>query len=440
MHKLEFFSKAVKSNAFKNKGWMISAFSITNENKDEWLKNPYVYRIVQTPAGAFFVDPDNTAGPNPINLTPIEGFATGSPIFTAKDRIVLKAGDFVNLTEDIESTVGNVLFNCICLIQAFGNKIPFINKSVNLGEIEDYVASNLNDTPAAGAIREDKKLYVDEYIKFVDALFWMTNFTQLFVWGATEKVLTPPPGIVEFKNQLLEKYKGRLSDPTVLAEIDDQLIKFDSEYLKGDPGENFLLSAKSRKIVRKRKFLMYGGEAGLDDTTSIDPITTSLYEGWDLNKFPTMNNALRAGTYNRGAQTELGGESVKWLMRASSNIVVTTDDCGSLIGKPMDVTKDNSKKLIDFTVLIDGEKHFVENQEQAEKYIGQSLMVRSPMYCKLDKTDYCKVCVGRKLGENPTGLSMTISEYGSAFLNLFMKAMHGKSLDTVKLNVKASIN
>lgn len=438
MHKLEYFKLAIKANCYSLKNWMLSAFSITHEDKDAWLKDPYVYRIVQTPSGAFFVDPDKT-GPDPINLTPIEGYSTGSPIFTAKDRIELLAGEIENLSTDITSTIGNVLFNKICLTSSFGDKIPYINERVSVGKIEDFIAARLTDTPDKGAERDPKRIYVDEYLKFVDAMFYLTNFTQLFVWGATEKVLTAPPGIQEFKAKLLEKYKDKLHDPATLALIDSELVKFDSEYLKGDPGENFLLSSKSRKIVRKRKFLMYGGETGLDEASAIDPITNSLEQGWDINKFPSMNNALRAGSFNRGAQTALGGESVKWLLRASSNIVVTIDDCGTKIGKPFTVTPHNSKKLVDFTVLLGDQTKLITSLEEANTYLGKTLMVRSPMYCKLDKTDYCKACVGRKLADNPTGLSMTISEYGSAFLTLFMQMMHGKSLDTVRLDVKASI-
>lgn len=438
MHKLDYFLKAIKSNCHENKAWVISCFAVTHEDVKAWERDPYPYRVVQTPLGSYFVDPD-VLQPNPINLTPIEGYSIGTPIFGFKDRILLKAGDVENLDTDIETTLGNLLFNIICLVNAFGKKIPYINKNVSVSDLENTIAANLYDTPKEGEVREETKLYVDEYLKFVNGVFYLTNFSQLCVWGATEKVLTPPPGIVEFKEQLLKKYEGQLHDSSIIAKIDDELIKFDAEYLKGDPGENFLISAKSRKIVRKRKFLMYGGEAGLDESTRIDPITNSLDQGWQLEKFPTMNNALRAGTFNRGAQTELGGESVKWLLRASSNIVVASDDCGTKIGKPFNVTEKNFKKIIDFTILVKGESLSILNEDEAGTYIGKSIMIRSPMYCRMDKTDFCKACVGRKLSENPTGLSMTISEYGSAFLSLFMKAMHGKSLDMVKISVKESI-
>jgi hypothetical protein len=61
------------------------------------------------------------------------------------------------------------------------------------------------------------------------------------------------------------------------------------------------------------------------------------------------------------------------------------------------------------------------------------------MFCRLEKTDYCKACVGQRLAENPTGLSAAISEYGSAFLSIYMAAAHGKALVTAKLDFKTAI-
>lgn len=430
MHKLEFFLKALKAKAYQNKSWTISAFAIIHEDKDKWKSNPYPYRVVQTPSGSFFVDPENN-----MELTPIEGYSLGSPIFTFKDRIELKAGDLLNLKQDIVSTLGNVLFNQICLVYGFGDKIPFINKRVVMSNLENYIASKLEDTPKKEEDRQPDRLYVDEYLRFVNAVFDLTNFTQLCVWGATEKVISAPPGIAAFKKKLIEENKDRITDSTVIANIDKALVAYDAEYLKGDPGENFLLSNKSRSIVRKKKFLMYGAEPGLDDSVKLDPITNSLEEGWDISKFPAMNNALRAGSFNRGAQTELGGESVKWLLRASSNIIINSNDCGTTVGKPFAVTQSNHKKLVDFSIVTEDGHKLIENEEESGQYIGKYLMVRSPMYCKLDKTDYCKVCVGKKLAQNPTGLSMVVSEYGSSFLSIFMSAAHAKQLSLQKMDL-----
>ena len=436
MHKLEYFIKAIKAKAFINNHWVFCCFSITHENSDEYKNDPYPYRLIQTPTGFLFVDPDNG-----YKLTPLDGVVKGSPAFTFADRIELKAKDIENLDEDIVTTTGNIIFNVMCIVNAFGSKVKYINKRISsIREIENWYAPLMEDTPPEGTVRDDKVIYADEHLKFADSIFHLTNFSQLCVWGATEKVITPPPGIAEFKAKLFEKYKDSLSDSTTLARIDKELIAFDAEYLKGDPGLNFLLSGKSRNIVRKKKYLFYGAEPGLTDSVKLTPVLNSLDEGWDVKAFPQLNDALRAGSFNRGAQTELGGVSVKWLLRASSNIMITQKDCGTTIGEEIDITAENHSQLKDFSIITKEGTKFIASDEDTGVYIGQRIVLRTPMYCKLDLTDYCEVCVGKKLGRNPTGLSLTISEYGSAFLGIFMSAAHAKQLQLQKANLKKLIS
>lgn len=435
MHKNLFFIEAIKAKTYLKNHWIFSCFSITFEPENKWKEDPYPYRVVQNPMGFFYVNPSNTS-----ELIKLEGYVSGSPLFTFKDRVELKAGDILNLDKDTITTTGNALFNEMCLVNSFGSKIKYLNKRVSISAVEDIIAPMMEDTPKNGQERLDKFIYVDEYLKFVNSVFHLTNFTQLCVWGATEKVITPPPGIKEFKAQLMEKYKDSLNSSTTIAKIDRELVEFDAEYLKGDPGLNFLLSGKSRNTVRKKKYLFYGAEPGLDDSVNLKPIINSLDEGWDIKRFPEMNNALRAGSFNRGAQTELGGEAVKWLLRASSNIVITKDDCGSKVGKPFEVTENNHRKLVDFSIVTETGSKLIEPEDDTGQYIGKKLMVRSPMYCNLLVTDYCSTCVGKKLAKNPTGLSMTISEYGSSFLSLFMAAAHAKQLSLQKADLKKIIS
>lgn len=436
MHKLEYFVKAIKAKAFIKNHWWFSCFSITHENSDEYKKNPYPYRLIQTPTGFLFIDPENNN-----DLTPLDGVVKGSPAFTFQDRIELKAGDVENLDEDIVTVTGNILFNVICLVNAFGAKIKYINKKItSIRAIEDKIAPILEDTPDEGVQRDPKYIYVDEYLRFADSVFHLTNFSQLCVWGATEKVITPPPGIAEFKAKVIEKYKDSLTDSTTLARIDKELIDYDAEYLKGDPGLNFLLSGKSRNIVRKKKYLFYGAEPGLSESVKLTPVINSLDEGWDLKAFPQLNDALRAGSFNRGAQTELGGVSVKWLLRASSNIGITQKDCGTTMGEDIPVTSENHHTLKNFSIVTEDGYKTIEPDEDTGQYIGKVVRMRTPMYCKLDLTNYCEVCVGKKLARNPTGLSLTVSEYGSAFLYIFMSAAHAKQLQLQKADLTKIIS
>lgn len=430
MNKIEFFKKAMANNAFKTKAWVITAFSIIQEDMNTWTKNPYPYRIVQMQTGYFFVDPDSN---NQLSL--IEGCILGQPPFSFKETIELKAGELINLKKDLTTTVGNVFFNYCCISYSFGSKMDFIEDEVNVRKIEEQLANRLEDEDS----KVDNCIFVSEYLKFVNSLTYLTNFTQLCVWAATAKSMTGPPGITEYKNELLKKFEGRLDDPAAIAEIDAALVKYDAAYLKGDPSENFLISKKSREIVRKKMFLMSGAETGLSDGIKVDLVTNSLEQGWQPDKYKAMINTSRGGSFNRGAQTQLGGESVKWLLRASSNISATEKDCGTTLGRMFTATQANLNKLVGFNIIQSDGVTLINNIEDAGNYLGKTVMVRSPMYCKLDKTDFCLTCVGKRLAQNPTAISMAVSETGSAFLSLFMKKMHGTSLTTAKLDYKTAI-
>lgn len=432
MKKLDFFLAAMRAGEFRRTAWVISAFAITNSGPEDWRKEPYPWRIVQTPAGVFFVDPNNNG-----ELSPLEGCVKGQAPFGVREHVdVTKDMGIVNLKSDINTTYGRLLWNYTILIFPFQDKIDYVNERTSPSKIEDVVVGRLVDTVAEGAERDKEKIYVDEYLLFTNAAFYSAGFAQICVPSGTPKSFVAAPGIVELKNKLIEENKDRLSDPAVIAKIDAQLVAYDREYLKGDLSEDFLLGKKAFAIVRKKLFGMHGAETGLKESVEVKLIKPSLSQGWDINHFPEMIESLRAGSFNRSAQTMLGGEAVKWLLRGSSNITVTEDDCGSKLGIYMDVTQETLPKLKGFTIV--GEKARVTD-EDAKSYLGKRVLLRSPMFCQLGQTDFCKVCVGDLLAQNPTALSSAVAEYGSTFLAIYMSAAHAKGLQIERMNFEASL-
>jgi hypothetical protein len=426
----ELFLTAMKKGLYKKRAWIISGFSIILESVDEWTKDPYDYRIVQTPTGHFYVDPSSK------ELFRIEGTTPNEPIFKFSNPIDLKADDCPNLSKDIRSTIGDLFVNYVCLVYPFNKKIPYNVGFFDIKKIEATIAKVLTDTPAQQSDKKDNLIYVDEYVKFADSISYLEEFAQLCVWAGTFKTMTGPENVKQVRDKLLLENKDHLDDPLVISRIEKELIALDTEYLKGDPGENFLNSSKARNVVRKKQFLMIGAEAGLEGGNKVDAITNSLDEGWDIKKFPSMNNNLRAGSFNRGAETALGGEAVKWLLRASSNVRVVDTDCGTTIGKVIDLEESNKNLLLDFSVVTKEGYKTITDENELGAYLGKKIMIRSPMYCKLTKTDYCKVCVGVKLAKNPTALSLVVSDYGSKMMYIFMQAVHGKALTTARLDWK----
>ena len=434
MNRLKLFLSAMQAEEHKRRAWVISAFSLIREGPDDWKKDPYPFRIVQTQAGHFFVDPENEN-----KLSPIDDTKAGEAVYLIKDQIDLPAGSVPNLTKDITTSYGNLLFNYVAVIYPFLDKIPYQEGRVSTGQMEDLIILRLKDNPEHELERNDKDIYVDEYLKFCNAMFYLAGFTQLCVPAATRKTMTAAPGIIELRNKLISENKDRLSDPAVIAKIDAALVLHDREYMKGDVGEGYLIKDKSYNIVRKKLFGMVGGEAGFSDGLEMDLIQNSLSEGWDPKDFPALNDSLRAGSFNRGAETMKGGEAVKWLYRASSNISVGMADCGSRLGNTIVVDGNNYNWLTGFSVIKEKGSELVPDEAAAKTYIGKTVMVRSPMFCKLEHTEYCSCCVGTRLSENPTGLSVAVADYGSKMMYIFMQAMHGKQLSLAKMNYLTAI-
>lgn len=441
MNRLEFFLAAMEAGLYRRQSWVISAFAVVEEDPENWRRDPHPYRIVQRSTKVFYVNPDNTD-----ELLPLEGSQGGQPPFSIKERAQLQPGQVPNLQQAVDTIYGNILFNYTALVWPFGNKIPFMTGRVEAGAIENIILKRLEDDPTGdgevglvpNGTGPSAPIYVSEYLKFCDAMFYMGGFTQICVPSATVKALTAPPGIEQLKAKLIAENKDRLYDPATIAKIDAELVKADAEYLKGDESEGFLITKKSRNIVRRKLYLMHGAEAGFGDTTNVELVQNSLSQGWDISKFPAMNDSLRAGSYNRGYQTMKGGEAVKWLLRASSNLAVTEEDCGSKLGLVVTLTDENKSRYVGFNIVTE-KGYETLTEETIGKYIGKVVMVRSPMYCKLDKTDYCACCVGPRLAANPTALSASVSAYGSAFLDIFMSAAHGKALLLAKMDFKRAI-
>lgn len=427
MKRIDFFYEATDHQLHTKRSWVISAFSLIQEGTDDWKSDPYPYRVVQTPIGVYYVNPKNKE-----ELIKIEDAKPGEPLLLFSEPIFVLKGRYPNVFQDIQTTVGNVFFNLCSILPNFKDKLPFIVGEVNISKIEDWIAkhlvSNLNDT------KDNQAISIDNYTGFVNSFNYLTEFNQICTQGVTLKVITPPPDVAKYRQSLYEKYKDSIDNPTTIARIDAELVEYDKQYLKGDPGEKFLISGKSRNIVRKKMFLSYGTEASLGTESTGDVVKQSLYEGWDMDKFPAMNNILRAGSFNRGAETMLGGEAVKWLFRASSNIRILDQDCGSRLGARVNVTSQQLNKIIGLNIITQSGTKMV-TEENANSYLGKKLIVRSPMYCKLEKTDYCKICVGERLAKSPNSASMAVTSYGSTLMLIFMKAMHGKQLKLTKANL-----
>jgi len=431
MKKLDYLKLALELKLYVKKAWLITAFSVTKNSPGD----SYPGKLLPEPWGFSFVNKDGEA-------EKIEDSVPGQPLFTFREKITIDSSWAPNVKEQIETCIGNVLFNHISILSSFGAKHPFPVGKVSVGKLEENIANKLKSTPNSDAERSSEYFYVDEYVKFVDSLQFLSTLTQISTWAATPKGIVAPTGIEEFKAKLIEKYGETLRDPVTLAKFEAELLAFDDEFLKDDPANGTFVAGKIKHTARKKMFLAMGSEQNFTGSQIAVPVTNSLKEGWptDPERFTAAMNGLRIGSFSRGAETVKGGVSAKYLLRAANNFKIVDTDCGSTLGIRRSYKEDNYETLVGRYVIQGTKSVLVENKEQAGNYLGQRLAVRSPMYCKLQGDTICKICAGVKFAQFPTGLTIPLTEISAIILTASLKMMHVSNTTTAKLRLKEALS
>ena len=419
MRKGDYFVQAINAQAYRYKAWVLHCFSKTRlTDADE-----FSYRLFPGETHYWFHDPESGEG------VVLEDTDVNVPPFSFREPIKLKAGAIANLDKDITSNYGRLLANAIALVYPLGDKIPYVEGEFSIGQIEKEIAHRLTTDPEyqdRNSFKPEKPIFVSEYLTFVDALLSMEGYSQLCVPSATERTMTRDPRIPELRKQLLEKYKDRLNDPAVIAQIDAELIKMDKAWIKGDLGEGFYRKDKSYNIVRKKAHLMHGYESGF----GLEPATieNSLSEGWDIDKLPAMVNSLREGAYGRGKMTAMGGFATKTVNRMFQNTGLSDTDCETKMGWEREVTKNHEG----FYYLNTSGKTVLIDENNIGGLIGKTVKMRTPQFCKTRGSSFCRYCVGEPNAENKNALGAHAAALTSQLMDISMQAAHGRELKTVE--------
>jgi hypothetical protein len=334
----------------------------------------------------------------------------------------LKSGMIENYVGEEETTIGRYLLNYVVLASIFGNKVPYINGIFDAKKVEAVIGQK-----ALGG-----EITAEQIGTYLNQAFFLGSMTELYVPVFSKKALTPPPDIGKVKAELLKKYADNLDNPVICAEIEDELIKHDKNYLKGDPAMGFYGSASKKfNVHRKRQYLAVGlMEEFKQNQGDYSFIEGALIDGWEKSAIPTFCNDIRKGSYNRGIETAEGGVQTKKLMRLLQNLRITEEDCNTSRGLMVAITQQNVSAFYGRNVFVGPTKLETITPANQTKFIGNTWKMRSFMYCQTTG-GFCYTCGGesfRTLDMDSIG-SLAL-ELGSAFLLMSMKAMHGTKMSS----------
>ncbi len=438
MDKLQYFRMALRAGRWAEYLWVVSLFSIRASRTYDPSKNkPYDLVILDTDPDHIYAVLEDTT-----KTILVEDMVPNEPPFATNDVIVLAPGDLANVDAMTKTTCGTAILNAVILVYAFGKKIPYMAERLNGGKIDKIVVSKWVDKPDDyGTDQEDPNaIYVQEFLKYATAASNVAQFTQICAPSASPKTLTVSKRVIERRDQLIAEYGERLRDPATLAIVVAELGKMDMEDFKGDAAEGFFLKEKSFFISRMKEHILYGLEYGLDKSAKPAMILSSLAEGMDLETFPSQVDGIRAGSYDRGSQTALGGAAVKEIYRAMQNSKIVEGDCGTTVGRNTYIRTYNIPSLIG-RMGIDSKtgKPVPLTKELLLKNLGKRLMIRSPMGCRHTQPSYCSTCTGKSYAMNENGAPIIVAEPASVMMNDMMKSMHGRTLKTERYNFRESM-
>ena len=420
MQKADYFRYALTTDYVLKIDWYYSFLSILT---DEVIDTKYI----RTTAGKLEV----LVGDTWEELTDVRA----TPIFELKDQIKLTNQDLENIEGTVDTTVGRAIANKILLTVPFGKKMPYINAPFSVSDIEKKTAEGLSN----GSIK------VSEYIKLSNGATFLGGLSMLTNVAATPKNILPPPGLAEFKKKTKEEFDKKygpdwIKDRTKCVEFQEELKRFDSEWLKDDPTLGKLLNKKIKDNARVKMYLTFGPEVGFNkDGSEMTFIENSLMDQYpeDKKQISAMFNSSRSGSFDRGNETQKGGAAAKDILRATSSYNISGDNCGSNIGLTIEINKENASGFKNRYQIVGNKLELITDPSAL---IGKTIVVRSPMYCKNNDSSYCKKCVGETMGDYKNGLSLSVLNISNILLNTSMKSMHNTQVSLLPFDINAVVS
>lgn len=434
MNRREYLLTALNQGIYKYAEWVFSVFTVVRESDILNVLKPYNYQL-RTHNGEYvywYQDEWRSISDSPSVTEPLWRVEEGIEIQDQQELALNWDGSFPFITR-----VGTLFMNYYCIYSSLGKKLPYQQGKLSISKLEGMIASRLQDH---GKEDNPDAIYPEEAKAFSTACMNTAGFSTIANPSATPYTVRQAPGIIEYREKLLEEYKDKLNDPAIVAVIEKKLVEYDRAFQAQDPEGGFYISDKAFNVSRKKLFGMAGLEQPEISGGKVTLINKSLSEGWDLTKLPAMIDSLRDGSYNRGAMTALGGEAVKFVFRIFATTKITEEDCGTKLGIPLTLTKENMKTYLGNTIILPNGQQIKLNTNNIEQYLNIPVMVRSPGFCKTANANFCSTCCGEALRGSEGALSAMASEVASKMLDIFMAKMHGTALVTVPWNPKTTIS
>ncbi len=356
--------------------------------------------------------------------------------YLVTDYFDLPAGILANQKELVKDTTwGSFIFNSLCLANAFGDKIPYINDELN-----DKGFGNVNKMIAKKIV--SKEINTQEFGTFASATTWLGYQTELFMPGPSLGLIVPNKRVMEEKKRLLKEHPefttGESVDAVVAGkyhdEIEEPLLKIAREELAKDPsGRIYNLKKPGLDNNYKNSEITNGPLPDTLHQGNFYIVPNSFIDGAERSSYAALANKALMGSVSRSVMTQRGGEYSKYIaiMMQAITLGPKDSDCGTTSYVEVDVTDDN-KGIFEYEYGVINGKLIELTSDILAKLVGKRIKIRSPIFCKM-KGCICNKCMGNRpyrFGIKNYGMVASIPS--ERVKNASMKRIHNMAMKTIQ--------
>ena len=357
--------------------------------------------------------------------------------FNTYDILKVPAGKVFNKTE-MTTTVGRYLFNLFTLDYDLLKLIGYQNYEMGIGKVTSQVDKLLLEDVITG----------ERYVEFLNRLDFMYGLARFLTPSLTLNILKPTPKAQALKEELLEKNKEAIknNDYATMGQIEKQVLDQAKEEIKDLPDFEIYKSGagggmgKAFNNAFKNMTYFRGAIRNLADNDAYYVSTNSLLDGIPPEEMDKYADITVQASYGRAIGTRQGGYEYKKIASSLQGVTIGEpgSDCGTKLYKEMEITGDTKDMLL-YRYIIEGNDLVLLTPDNIGKYVGKTVKLRTPLYCKDDI--YCSKCCGELYYKlNLENVGLTANRVGTSLLNESLKAFHDLSLKIVDINIEDYID
>ena len=356
--------------------------------------------------------------------------------YLVTDYFDLPVGILANQKESVkDTTFGSFIFNSLCLANAFGDKIPYINDELNdkgFGKVNKIVAKKI------GA----EEINVQEFGTYASATTWLGYQTELFMPGPSLRLIVPNKRVMETKKKLLKEHPEFTTGESVGSvvagkyhdEVEVPLLKIAKEELAKDPsGRIYNLKKPGIGNNYKNSEITNGPLPDTLNQGNFFIVTDSFIDGTKRQSYAALANKALMGSVSRSVMTQRGGEYSKYIaiMMQAITLGPKGSDCGTTSYVEVDITPDN-KGIFEYEYAVINGQTVEMTSDVLDKLVGKRVQIRSPIFCKM-KDCICNKCMGNRpyrFGIKNYGMVASIPS--ERVKNASMKRIHNMAMTTIQ--------